>query len=295
MAARSAASCCVAIRFELLLELALIRMPTRGGGSSRSWRAVSGSAESQRVEASSDGAPVQRAPPPASPSVAVELCVPCQGQLHVTGRRLRHLLQDTSELLLAVQSSVQCQGHVLVADQRLRHLCCLQGASEQCERMDGGDRVDGVERLSLREKVMTMPKKQTQRDLRRLDKAEKAAQLERNIENELKERLQKGVYGDIYNVPFKKFEDLVGVNEEPEEEEEEQGMVGEIEYVDADDVKEMSDMEDMEDFEGLSDGDTDEDDHFDDQLSKKSKGSGSDLKKNAGKRSRKVMTEVRSQ
>lgn len=46
-----------------------------------------------------------------------------------------------------------------------------------------------------------------------------------NIENELKERLQKGVYGDIYNVPFKKFEDLVGVNEEPEEEEEEQGMV----------------------------------------------------------------------
>ncbi|KAF8708647.1 hypothetical protein HU200_010896 [Digitaria exilis] len=76
--------------------------------------------------------------------------------------------------------------------------------------------------LKVREKVMTMPKKQTQRDLRRLDKAEKAAQLERNIENELKERLQKGVYGDIYNVPFKKFEDLVGVNEEPEEEEEEQ-------------------------------------------------------------------------
>jgi len=26
-----------------------------------------------------------------------------------------------------------------------------------------------------------------------------------NLENELKERLTKGVYGDIYNVPFKEF------------------------------------------------------------------------------------------
>jgi hypothetical protein len=31
----------------------------------------------------------------------------------------------------------------------------------------------------FREKVMTMPRKQTQRDLRRLEKAEKAAQLEK--------------------------------------------------------------------------------------------------------------------
>jgi protein MAK16 len=35
--------------------------------------------------------------------------------------------------------------------------------------------------LKVREKVMTMPRKQTQRDLRRLEKAEKAAQLEKVI------------------------------------------------------------------------------------------------------------------
>ncbi|CAN6231536.1 unnamed protein product [Urochloa humidicola] len=145
--------------------------------------------------------------------------------------------------------------------------------------------------LKVREKVMTMPRKQTQRHLRRLEKAEKAAQLEKNIENELKERLKKGVYGDIYNIPFKEFdvvldmEDGVVLEEQDEEE-------AEIEYVEGDDMEEMGDMEDMEDFEGLSDGGTDEDDLLDDQVTKKLKGSGSNSKQNAGKRSRKVITEV---
>jgi len=145
--------------------------------------------------------------------------------------------------------------------------------------------------LKVREKVMTMPRKQTQRDLRRLDKAERAAQLEKNIENELKERLTKGVYGDIYNYPFKAFDVVLDMEKgevAPEEEEEEEG---EIEYVEGDDMEEMDDMEDMEDFEGLSDGGTDEDDVLDDPVSKKPKGSSSS-KQNAGKRSRKVMTEV---
>ncbi|CAD6228417.1 unnamed protein product [Miscanthus lutarioriparius] len=146
--------------------------------------------------------------------------------------------------------------------------------------------------LKVREKVMTMPRKQTQRDLRRLDKAERAAQLERNLENELKERLTKGVYGDIYNVPFKEFGVVLDMEKgevAPVEEEEEEG---EMEYVEGDDMEEMDDMEDMEDFEGLSDGGTDEDDVLDDPVSKKPKGSSSNSKQNAGKRSRKVMTEV---
>ncbi|OEL15996.1 Protein MAK16-like protein A [Dichanthelium oligosanthes] len=148
--------------------------------------------------------------------------------------------------------------------------------------------------LKVREKVMTMPRKQTQRDLRRLEKAGKAAQLEKNIESELKERLKKGVYGDIYNVPFKEFDvvldmerDEVALEEDEEDEEE-----GEVEYVECDDMEEMGDVEDMEDFEGLSDVGTYGDDHLDDPVSKKPKGSGSDLKRNTGKRSRKVMTEV---
>uniref|UniRef100_A0A804N8G1 Uncharacterized protein n=1 Tax=Zea mays TaxID=4577 RepID=A0A804N8G1_MAIZE len=110
---------------------------------------------------------------------------------------------------------------------------------------------------------MTMSRKQTQRDLRRLEKAERAAQLERSIENELKERLNKDIYG-VYNIPFKKFDDVLdmqrnGVAAEEEEEEEAQ---------------------------------MNEDDVLDDPVSKKAKGSSSYSKQNAGKRSRKVMTEV---
>ncbi|KAL5672920.1 hypothetical protein ACJX0J_017226, partial [Zea mays] len=80
--------------------------------------------------------------------------------------------------------------------------------------------------LKVREKIMTMSRKQTQRDLRRLEKAERAAQLERSIENELKERLNKDIYG-VYNIPFKKFDDVLdmqrnGVAAEEEEEEEAQ-------------------------------------------------------------------------
>ncbi|KAG2657025.1 protein MAK16 homolog B-like [Panicum virgatum] len=147
--------------------------------------------------------------------------------------------------------------------------------------------------LKVREKVMTMPRKQTQRDLRRLEKAEKAAQLEKNIEIELKDRLKKGVYGsDVCNIPFKKFDEVLDMERDEVVLEEEDEEEGEVEYVEGDDMEDMDHMEDMEDFEGLSDGGTDEDDHLDDQVPKKPKRSGSDLKQNAGKRSRKVMTEV---
>lgn len=49
-----------------------------------------------------------------------------------------------------------------------------------------------------------------------------------SIENELLERLKKGVYGDIYNYPFGKYEELLAkegerakISEDEEEEEEE--------------------------------------------------------------------------
>ncbi|WVZ85626.1 hypothetical protein U9M48_032528 [Paspalum notatum var. saurae] len=147
--------------------------------------------------------------------------------------------------------------------------------------------------LKVREKVMTMPRKETKRDLRRLDKAEKAAQLDKNIESELKERLKKGVYGDIFNVPYKEFDEVLDMERDDVALEEEDEEEGEVEYVEGDDdMEEMGGMEDIEDFEGLSDGGTDEDDVLDEPALKKPKGSGSDLKRNAGKRSRKVTTEV---
>ena len=52
-----------------------------------------------------------------------------------------------------------------------------------------------------------------------------------NIENELKERLKKGVYGDIYNIDFKKFEDILEM-ERDEEVAEEQGEVSSIPRID---------------------------------------------------------------
>ncbi|KAL5213295.1 hypothetical protein ABZP36_024142 [Zizania latifolia] len=144
--------------------------------------------------------------------------------------------------------------------------------------------------LKVREKVMTMPRKETQRHIRRMDKAEKAAQLEKNIESELKERLKKGVYGDIYNYPFKEFDTILEMEKDdvapPEEEEDE------VEYVEGDDIELMDDMDDMEDFEGLPDGhdgDTDEDDLSDEPVAKKPKGSGSDSRSNVGRKSKKII------
>jgi len=144
--------------------------------------------------------------------------------------------------------------------------------------------------LKVREKIMTVPRKKIQRESRRSEKAEKAAQLEKSIENELKERLRKGVYGDIYNYPFNQFDTILEMeNDElaPEIEEEEEG---EIEYVEGDDI-EMGDMDDMEDFEGLGDDD-DEDDGFEEPVTKKHTESGSDLKPKIGKKCTKVITEV---
>lgn len=143
--------------------------------------------------------------------------------------------------------------------------------------------------LKVREKIMTVPRKKDQRERRRLEKAEKAAQLEKSIESELKERLRKGVYGEIYNYPFLQFDTILDLDQDlvPEIEEEEEG---EIEYVEGDDI-EMGDMDDMEDFEGLGDED-DEDDGFEEPVTKKPKGPGSDLSSKIGKKSTKVITEV---
>lgn len=137
-----------------------------------------------------------------------------------------------------------------------------------------------------------MPRKKTQRDLRRMEKAEKAAQLDKSIESELKERLKKGVYGDIYNYPFKEFDTILDMEKDDVALEEEEEEEGEIEYVEGDEI-EMGDMEDMEDFEGIingEDGGIDKDDLLDEPVSKKHKGSGSDLK--SKRCSTKVITEV---
>ncbi|CAA6665436.1 unnamed protein product [Spirodela intermedia] len=108
--------------------------------------------------------------------------------------------------------------------------------------------------LKVREKIVTMPRKQQKREARREEKAEKAAVLEKSIEKELLERLKKGVYGDIYNYPVEAYDNILNMEEmkvadvEEEEEEEEP----EIEYVEGYDDPEEE--EDMEDFGGFLQG-----------------------------------------
>ncbi|KAK6919808.1 Mak16 protein [Dillenia turbinata] len=106
--------------------------------------------------------------------------------------------------------------------------------------------------LKTREKIMTMPRKETKREARREEKAEKAAVLDKSIEKELLERLKKGAYGDIYNYPVKEYnkvldmEGLEAASEDEAEEEEET----EIQFVEGYD--ELEEEEDMEDFGGLA-------------------------------------------
>ncbi|KAK6918043.1 Mak16 protein [Dillenia turbinata] len=106
--------------------------------------------------------------------------------------------------------------------------------------------------LKTREKIMTMPRKETKREARREEKAEKAAVLDKSIEKELLERLNKGAYGDIYNYPVKEYNkvlDMEGLEAATEDEAEEEEET-EIQFVEGYD--ELEEEEDMEDFGGLA-------------------------------------------
>uniref|UniRef100_A0A0E0LJ77 Ribosomal eL28/Mak16 domain-containing protein n=1 Tax=Oryza punctata TaxID=4537 RepID=A0A0E0LJ77_ORYPU len=146
--------------------------------------------------------------------------------------------------------------------------------------------------LKVREKVMTMPRKQTRHQLRRMMAAEDAAQIEKIIQNELKERLENSaVYDGIYSYPFKSFATILDMEKDdvapPDDEEEDY-----VQYVEYDEI-EMGDTEDMEDIGGLPDGgDKDGDNIWDEPVAKKPKGTGSDLRSNVGKKSKKPITEV---
>ncbi|PKA61630.1 hypothetical protein AXF42_Ash018611 [Apostasia shenzhenica] len=114
--------------------------------------------------------------------------------------------------------------------------------------------------LKVREKIMTVPRKEKKREARREEKAEKAAVLDKSIEKELLERLKKGVYGDIYNYPIEAYNNVLemeGLQPAVEEEEE-----PEIEYVEG--YEDLEEEEDLEDFGGFGmEGLWNDDDHDD--------------------------------
>ncbi|XP_059447079.1 uncharacterized protein LOC132178628 isoform X2 [Corylus avellana] len=103
--------------------------------------------------------------------------------------------------------------------------------------------------LKTREKIMTTPRKEKKRESRREEKAEKAAALDKSIEKELLERLQQGVYGDIYNYPVKEYNKVLDIEEGQAVSEDEDEMEHEIEYVEGyDELEEEDDIEDFGDI-----------------------------------------------
>ncbi|CAO2833430.1 unnamed protein product [Amaranthus hypochondriacus] len=111
--------------------------------------------------------------------------------------------------------------------------------------------------LKTREKIMTTPRKEKKRDARRLEKAEKAALIDKKIEEELLERLKRGVYDDIYNFNKELWDKIL---DNPEEELEEEH---EVEYVEADAELEIEE-DDIEDFGRYTMNDLQDDDGEDD-------------------------------
>lgn len=91
-------------------------------------------------------------------------------------------------------------------------------------------------------------KKVLKREASREARAKKVAQLENVIERELLERLQKGVYGDIYNLPQRVFETVLERHGNAEVMDEE-AIDEEIEYVDADEDEEEYEEEEEEELE----------------------------------------------
>ncbi|KAK0601851.1 hypothetical protein LWI29_028063 [Acer saccharum] len=103
--------------------------------------------------------------------------------------------------------------------------------------------------LKIREKIMTTPRKEKKREARREEKAEKAAVLDKSIEKELLERLKRGVYGDIYNYPADKYNEILDKEQLATSDVEDDEEEAEIEYVEG--YEELEEEDDMEDFGGL--------------------------------------------
>jgi protein MAK16 len=95
-------------------------------------------------------------------------------------------------------------------------------------------------------------KKVLKREASREARAKKVAQLENVIERELLERLQKGVYGDIYNLPQRVFESVLerhGQAQKLDEEAIDEEVEDELEYVEDDEEEEEYEEEEEEEGE----------------------------------------------
>lgn len=105
--------------------------------------------------------------------------------------------------------------------------------------------------------ILTVKKsKVVKREQKREARAKQVAQIESAIEKELLDRLQKGVYGDIYNLPQQTFDKVLEKHGQPEELEDDL-LEEEVEYVEGDEMEEESEtgseVEYEEEFEASED------------------------------------------
>ncbi|KEP60726.1 UNVERIFIED_CONTAM: Mak16 protein [Hammondia hammondi] len=126
--------------------------------------------------------------------------------------------------------------------------------------------LDRMRRLELKpkEKLVPIKQKTERREKAREKKAEVAAHLEDVIESELLKRLQKGVYGTLYNFESEKTAEAEAEQEEEEVEQDKAEKRGVVAFEEEDEEEELSEYSESEGSEDFDFDESDEEEDIED-------------------------------